>query len=141
FGEEYAEEGTQTLRLLALSAIPAMVTSLYVAVWRAERRLGLLAAVRVVQFGIVAIVSLALIEPFGIVGPAVTWLVVQRIAAVVLVFFWPRVLLGHGDHPPRRLRFLFGLRTAAAKTGILAAWQWALGGRSSRRLRAGLERL
>ena len=135
FGEEYAEEATTTLRLFALSAVPAMVTTLYVAVWRAERRLVLLASVRTVQFGIVALISLALIEPVGINGPAVTWLVVQSLAAVVLFAVSPRVLLGDDSRPPRHSRRTFALRNAAARTGLLSlshrAAGWA-GGRGRR---------
>ena len=112
-----------------------MVTTLYVAVWRAERRLVLLASVRTVQFGIVALISLALIEPVGINGPAVTWLVVQSLAAVVLFAVSPRVLLGDDSRPPRHSRRTFALRNAAARTGLLSlshrAAGWA-GGRGRR---------
>lgn len=136
FGEEYAEEGTLTLRLLALSAVPAMVTILYTAVWRAERRLSLLASVRVVQFGAVVLVSLPLIEPLGIVGPAITWLVVQTLAALILLAVSPRVLVGGHSRPPHHARRIFALRNAAERAGLLDLSHRALGRADARRRRA-----
>ncbi|HMJ37321.1 MAG TPA: phosphotransferase [Baekduia sp.] len=119
FGPEYAHRGTTALRLMAFSAIPAMVIALYMGVWRAEKRLSLLVWVRCVLYTAVVLLSVALLHPYGIRGPAFAWLVVQTIAAAVLFAVWPQVLLTNGSRIPWRLRSIRLARNAAADTGVL----------------------
>ena len=123
FGPEYAHRGTTALRLMALSSIPAMVIALYMGVWRAEKRLSLLVWVRCILYTAVILLSVALLQPYGIRGPAFAWLVVQTIAAVVLFAVWPHVLLTNGSRIPRRLRGIRLVRNAAADTGLLTVSQ------------------
>ena len=123
FGQEYADQGTTTLRLVALSAIPAVVSALYISVWRVEQRLSLLVWVRCIQNASLVLLSLALLGPYGIRGPAIAWLVVQTAVAAVLLAVWPRVLVGDGSRPPRRLRGILLVRNAAADAGLLTLSQ------------------
>jgi O-antigen/teichoic acid export membrane protein len=123
FGEEYSKQGTTVLRLLALSAIPNMVSALYLSVWRAQQRLSLLIWVRCVQFTCVIVGSVALLGPYGIRGPAIVWLAVQTVVAAVLFLRWPGVLTGGGMSFPRRSAGLFFVRNAAADTGLLTLAQ------------------
>lgn len=123
-GEEYARQATPVLRLLALSAIPNMVSVLYLSVWRAEQRLSLLIWVRAVQCTCAIAASLVLLGPYGIRGPAIAWIVVQTTLAVGLFVRWPGVLTGTGEQRPRRPRGLFAFRNAAADSGLLAFAQY-----------------
>jgi len=135
FGPEYAHRGTTALRLLALSSIPAMVTALYTGVWRAQRRLPLLVWVRCVQYAAVVLLSLALVRPYGIAGPALAWLAVQTIGAAVLFAVWPRTFVAERRSGSRwRLRGIRVVRNIAADTGLLAAAQ-TVRGRPLRRRR------
>jgi O-antigen/teichoic acid export membrane protein len=136
FGGEYAHQGSLTLRLLALSAIPNMVCTLYLGVWRAEQRLSLLVWVRVIQFTVVVLASVALLGPEGIRGPAIAWLVVQAVVAGLLIAIWPGVLFGDDSRPPRSLRGIRVMRNAAADSGLLTLAQ----GLRKRPLRLRLER-
>ena len=120
FGEDYREHSTTALRLLALSVIPNMVSTLYTGVWRAEKRLSLLVWVRCIQNGAVFVLSLALLEPYGIVGPAIAWLLVQIVVAAAMMITSPRVLAGGRSGPRRRLLHgILVVRNAAAASGVL----------------------
>lgn len=119
FGADYAHRGTTALRLMALSAVPAMVIALYMGVWRAQKRLSLLVWVRCVLYGAVILLSVVLLPRYGIDGPAFALLVVQTIAAVALFAVCPHVLLANGSRLPWRLRGLRLVRNAAAQTGLL----------------------
>lgn len=124
FGPEYTHRGTTALRLLAVSSIPAMVTALYTGVWRAQGRLPLLVWVRCVQYASVVLLSLALVRPYGIAGPAFAWLAVQAIGATVLLALWPRAFVaGRAPRARWRLRGIRAARNTAADTGLLAAVQ------------------
>jgi O-antigen/teichoic acid export membrane protein len=123
FGPVYAHQGTTPLRLMAISSIPAMVTALYTSVWRAEKRLPLLVSVRSILNTALVLLSLSLIQPYGIQGAALAWLAVQTAGAVVLLTVWPRVLTGDGSRPPRRLKGIRRVRNAATDTGLLPVLQ------------------
>jgi O-antigen/teichoic acid export membrane protein len=85
FGEHYAQRGAWTLALAALSAIPQVVTAATVAAARVQQRRWVLVAVP----GSIAVAVLAgawLLTPaLGIAGAALSWLVVQSVAAAVLL--------------------------------------------------------
>ncbi|MGH3587859.1 MAG: lipopolysaccharide biosynthesis protein [Pseudonocardia sp.] len=89
FGRTYAETGTLVLALLALSAIPNVVTNS--AVWEARVRRH-----RAVQFGLPTAISatvitatLVLVPSMGITGVGWAWLCAQTVAAVgVLLVRW-----------------------------------------------------
>jgi O-antigen/teichoic acid export membrane protein len=85
FGSAYAETGAVVLALLALSAIPNVVTNS--ALWEARVR-----RQRAVQFGLPAAISavvivatVVLVPTVGIVGVGCAWLTAQSIAAVAIL--------------------------------------------------------
>jgi O-antigen/teichoic acid export membrane protein len=85
FGRTYAETGALLLALLALSAIPNVVTNS--ALWEARVRRN-----RVVQFGLPAAASatvitgtLILIPAIGITGAGWAWLAAQSVAATAIL--------------------------------------------------------
>jgi O-antigen/teichoic acid export membrane protein len=87
FGSSYAETGAVVLALLALSAIPNVVTNS--ALWEARVR-----RIRTVQFGLPAAISavvivatLVLVPAVGIVGVGWAWLVAQSVAAAVILVY------------------------------------------------------
>ena len=86
FGKDYSTEATTLLQLLALSALPAVVTSLYVSVVRVQRRVW---AVIVVQTSICLLVlglAYGLLRPLGVTAIGVAWLVGQSVVALALLF-------------------------------------------------------
>jgi O-antigen/teichoic acid export membrane protein len=85
FGSAYAETGAVVLALLALSAIPNVVTNS--ALWEARVR-----RQRAVQFGLPATISavvivatVVLVPTVGIVGVGWAWLIAQTVAAAVIL--------------------------------------------------------
>ena len=85
FGNSYATEGTALFRLLCLSALPNIVTSLYISVARVQRRMIAIALVLASLSALVLTLSYILLEVYGITGIGVAWLLSQTIIAVVLV--------------------------------------------------------
>jgi O-antigen/teichoic acid export membrane protein len=89
FGSRYADSGAIVLALLALSAIPNVVTNS--ALWEARVR-----RQRAVQFGLPAAISavviaatVVLVPAVGIVGVGWAWLCAQSVAAgVILLHRW-----------------------------------------------------
>ncbi|HEV8632792.1 MAG TPA: teichoic acid transporter [Chloroflexota bacterium] len=83
FGDDYVAEGTPLLRLLALAALPNMVTSLAVSTARAQRRISavvlVLALLCVLSLGL----SYVLVRTHGITGVGIAWLVSQSTVAAV----------------------------------------------------------
>jgi O-antigen/teichoic acid export membrane protein len=90
-GEDYAREGAWSLRLLALSAIPNIVTTLYISVMRVQRKMGRLLLVRVVLAALCVGLSVALLPWLGISGIGLAWLLGQGVvAAAIVLFVYPR---------------------------------------------------
>jgi O-antigen/teichoic acid export membrane protein len=94
FGDQYTEEGTTLLRLLALGALPYFVLTLALSVARIERRL----RPAVVAWGTQAVLALGLAAPLldalGVTGAGVAWLASQCIVAtgVVALHLRPRMV-------------------------------------------------
>jgi O-antigen/teichoic acid export membrane protein len=84
FGPNYASEGTALLRLLALSALPYIVNSLYISVARVQRRVRAIVIVLASLCALVLILSHILLQRYGITGVGVAWLVSQTIIAGIL---------------------------------------------------------
>jgi O-antigen/teichoic acid export membrane protein len=96
FGSSYTQHGANLLRLLALSAIPNVVTAIGVSVARVQRRMKVVLAI----LGGVCILVLGLgyefLRNYGITGVGLAWLLSQSIVAVVLLFTQLRALwAGH----------------------------------------------
>jgi O-antigen/teichoic acid export membrane protein len=86
FGAWYASQGTLTLRLLALSAVPNAVVSLAVSRARAARRTTSAMVLLVALCGLVLCLTVVLVPRLGIEGGAIAWLAAQLlVAAAVLI--------------------------------------------------------
>jgi O-antigen/teichoic acid export membrane protein len=83
FGHDYAQEGTTTLRLLAIGIIPSAVATLGLSVARIRHDGRLVAAVQC-TVAVVAIALTALLLPhLGIEGAGIAWLTSQVVAAIM----------------------------------------------------------
>jgi O-antigen/teichoic acid export membrane protein/aminoglycoside phosphotransferase len=94
FGAEYAEHAATLLRLLALAALPALVTATYIAILRARNRyraqITLAVAMSAVVLGSLAPAT----SRFGVVAVGWIWLITQLAAALLLSLTELRRLCG-----------------------------------------------
>lgn len=90
---------TGVLRLLALSAIPALITNTAISVTRSLRLMRMVTGIQVCICVIVWGLSVVLMGPLGITGIGVAWLAAQTVTALALVI-WPRMWLPAGQPPP-----------------------------------------
>jgi O-antigen/teichoic acid export membrane protein len=81
-GGTYDEEAVETLRMLALSAIPYAVLSAEINVARAQRRMRFVIATYASLCGLVFALGLPMLARNGIEGLGVGWLVAQSVVAV-----------------------------------------------------------
>jgi O-antigen/teichoic acid export membrane protein len=89
FGDQYAAESADLLRLLALSSVPCMITAVYLAGARVRRRVTTVATLQVVPSLLVLGGSYLLLPAAGITSVGVTWLASQSLVALaVLVLMW-----------------------------------------------------
>lgn len=85
-GNGYAAEGTPLMRLLALSAIPNIITALYTSIARARRQVGAIVGILAAQSISVLALSDVLLPLAGITGVGLAWLISQTaIAGTLLV--------------------------------------------------------
>jgi O-antigen/teichoic acid export membrane protein len=134
FGPVYAHEGANALRLLALSAIPNVVNTLFVCTCRVRRRMWGVVAVLGSQCVLVLGLSWWLLDVYGITGVGLAWLIAQCVvAAVVLMRSVPALVSEQArrlplpadaeDPPPARVpsspAALALLRNAAADLHLL----------------------
>ncbi len=82
FSAEYVDEATTVLRLLLLGAIPHVITRTFVGRLRAERRMTAVFVYESLLSAGVLVVGWLLLEPFGINGLGIAWLVMLTIAAL-----------------------------------------------------------
>lgn len=109
-GAGYAEAGSTTLRLAALSALPNVITSTAVSVARVQRRMSVVVAVLGSLSTLVVGLSLILMPILGITGVGLALLTAQVIVAAA-------VLVARSERLPRPISGPFaGLRHA----GMLA---------------------
>ena len=85
FGPWYVSQGTATLRLLALSALPNAVVALAVNRARVERRVTRAMVILVTLDGLVLGLTVALVPRLGIKGGGMAWLVAQVLVASVIL--------------------------------------------------------
>lgn len=81
FGERYAAGGTTVLRLLALSAIPNVINTVYVSVARLQRRTWNVVVVMGLLFVLLMALSVPMLGALGIVGVGWAWLISQMVVA------------------------------------------------------------
>lgn len=85
FGADYVAEATTLLRLLALSTLPGMITSLYIAMARSQRRMKALIIVNLALCLTVVSISYWLLPRYGSVAVGAAWLISQSVVALVLL--------------------------------------------------------
>jgi O-antigen/teichoic acid export membrane protein/aminoglycoside phosphotransferase len=85
FGPWYASQGTLTLRLLALSALPNVVVALAVTRARAARRTVRAMVLLITLCCLVLGLTVVLVPRLGIVGGAIAWLAAQLVVATVVL--------------------------------------------------------
>jgi O-antigen/teichoic acid export membrane protein/aminoglycoside phosphotransferase len=97
-GPGYADIGSETLRLAALSALPNVITSTAVSAARAHKRVGIVVAILGSISTIVTALSLLLIPALGITGVGLALLSGQTFVAAVIMLVradWlPRPIVG-----------------------------------------------
>jgi O-antigen/teichoic acid export membrane protein len=96
FGAEYARADTGALRLLALGALPALITNTALNAARSQRRMATVAGIQVAICVLVWGLSALLMGSLGITGVGAAWLAAQTVTAAVLVA-WPRLWLPRAD--------------------------------------------
>lgn len=108
FGSEYRETGVGTLILVALAAIPNVVTSATMSAARVRRRTGIQFAVPASIASIVILVSWLLMPVLGILAVGIGWLLGQLVVVTV-------ILIGQAPWLPP----LLGTRIDAARSAAL----------------------
>lgn len=83
FGSDYAREGKDVMRLLAVAALPACVTSVYVGVERVRKAVRRLILMSLLIAGITLGGGYALLPSMGVKGVAIAWLAAQCMAAAI----------------------------------------------------------
>lgn len=105
FGQEYADAGTNLLRLLAVGAIPNVIVALGIGVARIEHRGGFVVVVQGIQFAIVLGLSALLIPDIGVVAVGWTWtgaqflLALAMLATILRPLVLPERLAGRSSAP------------------------------------------
>lgn len=85
FGDHYAAESTDLLRLLAMSSVPCMVTAVYLAGARVRRQVITVATLQIIPSLLVLGGSYLLLPNSGITSVGVAWLASQSLVALVVV--------------------------------------------------------
>jgi O-antigen/teichoic acid export membrane protein len=85
FGHGYAKADVTALRLLALSALPAIITNTAVSATRSQRRMGMVVGIQVCICALVWGLSFLLMGPMGITGVGAAWLVAETVTALALI--------------------------------------------------------
>lgn len=85
FGKAYSAEGTQLLMMLALSALPLSINSIYFSRKKVEKDMkpvtcftGLIAALTLV-------LSYLLLPEFGLISAGISWLASQTLATIIIL--------------------------------------------------------
>jgi O-antigen/teichoic acid export membrane protein/thiamine kinase-like enzyme len=95
FGEDYAEQGTVLLRLLALAALPMILNIWYLGYARVTGELGGV----IINQGLTAVITLGLsylwLPTLGITAVGIAWLIAQTFVALIVIVKTAHVLLGN----------------------------------------------
>jgi O-antigen/teichoic acid export membrane protein len=92
FGGDYAQDSTTLLRILALASLPRMVSIVYMAAMRVERRVGRVVMVQAATSVLVVSLTLALVSDMGVNGVGLAWLCAHSAVALALVPWLRRAL-------------------------------------------------
>jgi O-antigen/teichoic acid export membrane protein len=85
FGAQYSQYAPTLLRLLAVSAFPLAINSLYFGMKRVERKMGVVLLLVVLAGAITLGLSYLLMPGRGITGVGIAWLVSQTCVTLVIV--------------------------------------------------------
>lgn len=88
FGSAYSENATTLLRIVALSAFPFAVNSIYLGIKRVEKKLKVIIGLTAFVATITLVASYLLLPYLGINGAGIAWLAAQGIVALVIVAGW-----------------------------------------------------
>jgi O-antigen/teichoic acid export membrane protein len=114
--QDYSSHATRLLQLLALSAIPNVVTATYLSIARVQRRLSAVIIATGALAAGVLVLSITLTHVIGVTGVGVAWLVVQTILALVLLLGELRTVWLPYVHVERARSWL-GRRNPVARRG------------------------
>jgi O-antigen/teichoic acid export membrane protein len=115
FGSAYARADVTLLRLITLSALPAILTNTAVSVTRSQRRMAMVAGIQIAIFALVWGISIALVGSMGITGIGAAWLIAETAVAAVLLI-WPNLWLPRGREP-RHAAFSLGRAAGCRSRG------------------------
>jgi O-antigen/teichoic acid export membrane protein len=85
FGPQYAQSSVPLLRLLLLAVLPRLVSTIFIAVSRVQKRVGRIVAVQAATSILVLSLSLLAMGHFGIVGVGVAVLISQTVVALAVL--------------------------------------------------------
>lgn len=85
FGNSYSTEGDNLLRLLALSALPNAVISLYISIARVQRKVFRIVVFLSLLCSLAIGLTLYFLDRFGLVGIGAAWLISQLVIAGLLL--------------------------------------------------------
>lgn len=94
FGGSYSETGTTLLRILAVSAFPIAINTVYINIKRVQKRLITLIEVGAFLAVSTLAMSYVLLPSMGITGVGIAWLTSQGILALVIVAGFVNKALG-----------------------------------------------
>lgn len=84
FGRDYSEGGATLLRLFCLTALPNIITSLYLSIARVQRRTVAVFKVLTSQAFLILVFTYLLIDHYGLTAVGIAWLSSQTIIAAIL---------------------------------------------------------
>ena len=85
FGQNYADNSSTLLRLLAVGVVAKAVTTLYFSLARVERKVSRIAVIEAVRLVLLLGSAWWLMGEFGLAGIGIAYLATQSVVAVVLV--------------------------------------------------------
>jgi O-antigen/teichoic acid export membrane protein len=85
FGQHYAQSGVPLLRLLLLAVLPRLVSTIFIAVSRVQKRVGRIVVVQAVTSILVVSLSLVAMDRLGILGVGVAYLISQTVVALAVL--------------------------------------------------------
>ena len=115
YGQDYADNGTALLRLLAISAIPQMVIALKLSDARIQRNSFLLFAIQASESIVTFMFIPTLLNTLGITGVGWAWLSGQMIVALVILYPDAIKFLEQSNSLNRMVRIIHTIRTPWSK--------------------------
>ncbi|OKI81653.1 lipopolysaccharide biosynthesis protein [Micromonospora sp. CB01531] len=94
FGSDYAEPGSDTLRLFAVAVLPKLLLTVFVAASRVQRRVGRIIAVHASTSVLVVSLAVVAMAEIGVAGVGVAYLAGQLVVAAAVLPSLVRLLRG-----------------------------------------------